>query len=92
MLYTETHSTYFIVYSCYNAYKYMCFYCVHVANHIVQSEAVESAMLKVDRGNYSSFNPYYDSPQSIGKESIVYTVNFIEKDTLARSPVFLSID
>ena len=24
-------------------------------------------MLKVDRGNYSSYNPYYDSPQSIGE-------------------------
>ncbi|XP_065901771.1 protein-L-isoaspartate(D-aspartate) O-methyltransferase-like isoform X2 [Dysidea avara] len=41
------------------------------ANHIVQSEAVESAMLKVDRGNYSSFNPYYDSPQSIGYQATI---------------------
>ena len=24
-------------------------------------------MLKVDRCNYSSYNPYYDSPQSIGE-------------------------
>lgn len=38
-----------------------------LANRIIVSDSVEAAMSKVDRGNYSSYNPYYDSPQSIGK-------------------------
>ena len=38
-----------------------------LANHIIVSESVETAMKKVDRGNYSSHNPYYDSPQTIGE-------------------------
>jgi len=50
-----------------NAHMHSYFMYTHLANHIIQSDAVESAMLKVDRGNYSSFNPYYDSPQTIGK-------------------------
>jgi protein-L-isoaspartate(D-aspartate) O-methyltransferase len=36
------------------------------ANGIIRSDAVESAMLAVDRGNYSRNNPYMDAPQGIG--------------------------
>eukprot|EP00794_Sanderia_malayensis_P017705 gene17705-19474_t len=36
------------------------------ANKVIKSETVEAAMKKVDRGHYSSRNPYQDSPQSIG--------------------------
>ena len=43
------------------------YFIVCLANRIIVSESVEAAMLKVDRGNYSSYNPYYDSPQTIGE-------------------------
>lgn len=33
---------------------------------IIQSSTVEAAMKAVDRKNYSPYNPYVDSPQSIG--------------------------
>lgn len=36
------------------------------ANHIIKSDIVETAMLEVDRGNYSKSSPYMDAPQSIG--------------------------
>ncbi len=35
-------------------------------NGIIKSPAVEVAMKAVDRHNYCSYNPYEDSPQSIG--------------------------
>lgn len=35
-------------------------------NGLVKSEEVKTAMLKVDRGNYTSSNAYQDSPQRIG--------------------------
>ncbi|XP_018027489.1 protein-L-isoaspartate(D-aspartate) O-methyltransferase [Hyalella azteca] len=36
------------------------------SNGVITSDAVEKAMLMVDRGKYSKKNPYHDSPQSIG--------------------------
>ncbi|XP_028131463.1 protein-L-isoaspartate(D-aspartate) O-methyltransferase [Diabrotica virgifera virgifera] len=36
------------------------------ANGIIKSDAVENAMLAVDRGNYSKTSPYMDAPQGIG--------------------------
>ncbi|KAJ1521102.1 hypothetical protein ONE63_002804 [Megalurothrips usitatus] len=36
------------------------------ANNIIKSDAVERAMLAVDRGKYSKSNPYMDAPQGIG--------------------------
>ncbi|XP_018565147.1 protein-L-isoaspartate(D-aspartate) O-methyltransferase isoform X2 [Anoplophora glabripennis] len=36
------------------------------ANGIIRSDAVENAMLAVDRGNYSKNSPYMDAPQGIG--------------------------
>jgi len=36
------------------------------ANRIIKDDRVESAMLRVDRSNYSMSNPYNDSPQFIG--------------------------
>jgi len=42
-------------------------FCYNVAGYrYVKSERVAEAMLAVDRGLFSSFNPYADSPQSIG--------------------------
>ncbi len=42
--------------------------CVPVppANGIIKCDQVESSMRAVDRKNYSPYNPYQDSPQSIG--------------------------
>jgi protein-L-isoaspartate(D-aspartate) O-methyltransferase len=37
-----------------------------LGNRIIQSERVEKAMKGVDRGDYCSYSPYYDSPQQIG--------------------------
>jgi len=39
---------------------------MRLENGIIKSEKVEGVMKKVDRGNYVSRNPYFDSPQSIG--------------------------
>ncbi|KAE8746793.1 hypothetical protein FOCC_FOCC006541 [Frankliniella occidentalis] len=36
------------------------------ANNIIKSDAVERAMLAVDRGRYAKTNPYMDAPQGIG--------------------------
>ncbi|KAJ8922640.1 hypothetical protein NQ315_007672 [Exocentrus adspersus] len=36
------------------------------ANGIIRSDAVENAMLAVDRGHYSKNSPYMDAPQGIG--------------------------
>ncbi|CAG0881187.1 unnamed protein product [Cyprideis torosa] len=37
-----------------------------VANGVIKSKKVEEIMLQVDRGHYSTRNPYMDSPQGIG--------------------------
>ena len=42
-----------------------------LGNGIITSESVERAMRAVDRGNYCPFNPYYDSPQSIGYQATI---------------------
>ena len=36
------------------------------SNGIIKDSRVEAAMKAVDRKNYCSYNPYVDSPQSIG--------------------------
>lgn len=36
------------------------------ANNIIKSDAVERAMLAVDRGKYATSHPYMDAPQGIG--------------------------
>ncbi|KAL3266750.1 hypothetical protein HHI36_010911 [Cryptolaemus montrouzieri] len=36
------------------------------ANHIIRSDAVENAMLTIDRCHYTKNNPYMDAPQGIG--------------------------
>lgn len=36
------------------------------ANSIITSSEVEEAMKKTDRKHYCLYNPYQDSPQSIG--------------------------
>lgn len=41
------------------------------ANGIVKSERVEQAMRRVDRGNFVSYNPYKDSPQSIDYQATI---------------------
>ena len=41
------------------------------ANGIVKSDRVEQAMRKVDRGNFISYNPYKDSPQSIDYQATI---------------------
>jgi protein-L-isoaspartate(D-aspartate) O-methyltransferase len=35
-------------------------------NGIIQTSRVEEAMKAVDRKHYSTYNPYVDSPQTIG--------------------------
>jgi len=40
--------------------------CCVAGYRYVKSERVAEAMLAVDRGLFSRFNPYADSPQSIG--------------------------
>ena len=48
-------------------------------NGIIKSETVESAMKAVDRKNFCHYNPYQDSPQSIGQQQCfwnhVYVIN-----------------
>ena len=41
------------------------------ANGIVTSARVEAAMKAVDRGNFCAYNPYMDSPQSIGHQATI---------------------
>ncbi|KAI0397943.1 protein-L-isoaspartate O-methyltransferase [Xylariaceae sp. FL0594] len=40
-------------------------------NGMITQEAVKNAFLKVDRGNYSPYFPYEDSPQSIGHKATI---------------------
>lgn len=44
----------------------ICSYLSLLGNGIIKSEIIEQAMLSVDRSNYSKYNPFMDSPQSIG--------------------------
>ena len=46
-------------------------------------------MLKVDRGNYSSYNPYYDSPQTIGETTYImcHCVNLLVCNMDRHQPV-----
>ena len=42
-----------------------------VSNGIIQDSRVKAAMCNVDRKNYCPYNPYMDSPQSIGSNATI---------------------
>jgi len=42
-----------------------------VSNGIIQDSRVAAAMRSVDRKSYCSYNPYMDSPQSIGSNATI---------------------
>lgn len=43
------------------------FICLFIENGIIKSDKVFEVMLATDRCHYAKYNPYMDSPQSIGK-------------------------
>lgn len=43
------------------------FNCLFIENGIIKSDKVFEVMLATDRCHYAKYNPYMDSPQSIGK-------------------------
>jgi protein-L-isoaspartate(D-aspartate) O-methyltransferase len=49
-----------------------------LGNRIIQSERVEKAMKGVDRGDYCSYSPYYDSPQQIGYQATISAPHMVK--------------
>lgn len=45
---------------------------LRIGEGIIRSKEVAKAMLKVDRGHYTHYNPYFDAPQAIGKSILTY--------------------
>ncbi len=52
---------------------------------MIESDAVHQVMARVDRGQFSSSNPYMDSPQSIG-----YGVTISAPHMVSFSPLFVN--
>lgn len=42
-----------------------------LGNDVITSSAVEQAMRQVDRGDYCTYSPYQDTPQSIGYQATI---------------------
>ena len=62
-----------------------------LGNGIITSESVERAMRAVDRGNYCPFNPYYDSPQSIGYQATISAPHMVSINVDACMHVCISM-
>ena len=63
-----------------------------LGNGIITSESVEKAMRAVDRGNYCPFNPYYDSPQSIGYQATISAPHMVSINVDACMHACICID